>query len=194
MNEIFSSFSILLTLYAYLPYAYSIHQGHTKPHVFSWLIWGITTFIVFLAQLDDNGGVGAWPLGLSGIITIYIAILAYSKKGDYSITTLDWWFLITALLSLPVWLVTNNPLWAVIILTTIDLLGFGPTIRKAKQYPHHEQASFYALFVIRNIFSVIALEHYSLTTVLFPIATGIACLWLVWIIWHGKKLTKKADG
>jgi hypothetical protein len=51
-------------------YIHSIQQGTTKPHVFSWVIWGSTTFVVFLAQLADKGGAGAWPIGVSGIITL----------------------------------------------------------------------------------------------------------------------------
>ena len=76
-KELLSAIAIVLTFLAFLPYIRSIFQGKTKPHVFSWVIWGSTTFIVFLAQLADKGGAGAWPIGVSGIITIYVALLAY---------------------------------------------------------------------------------------------------------------------
>ena len=87
--------------------------------------------MVFLAQLEDGGGTGAWPIGVSGIITIFIALLAYIKRADISITRTDWLFLVAALSSLPFWYFTSDPLWAVVILTTVDVLGFGPTARKA---------------------------------------------------------------
>ncbi|MDX1812482.1 MAG: hypothetical protein R3240_11075, partial [Gammaproteobacteria bacterium] len=134
-KALFAGIAIVFSFLAFLPYIISIKQGKTRPHVFSWVIWGITTFIVFLAQLVDHGGAGAWPTGISGIITIYVAILAYRKRADISITNLDYWFLGAALASLPFWYLTNNPLWTVIILTTIDSLGFGPTFRKAYHYP-----------------------------------------------------------
>lgn len=47
---VLSVIAIVLTLVAFIPYIISILSGMTKPHVFSWVIWGITTFIVFLAQ------------------------------------------------------------------------------------------------------------------------------------------------
>ena len=81
-KELFSALAILLTFIAFLPYIRSILKGETKPHVFSWVIWGSTTFVVFLAQLADKGGAGAWPIGVSGIITIYVALLAYLKKSE----------------------------------------------------------------------------------------------------------------
>ncbi len=58
-KELLGAAAIALTLYAFLPYIRSILQGRTRPHVFSWVIWGSTTFVVFLAQLADKGGAGA---------------------------------------------------------------------------------------------------------------------------------------
>jgi hypothetical protein len=175
-KELLSAAAITLTFIAFLPYIRSILQGKTKPHVFSWIIWGSTTFVVFLAQLSGGGGAGAWPIGVSGIITLYVAILAYTKKSDSTITRVDWGFLLLAMTSLPLWYVTSDPLWAVVILTTVDLFGFGPTFRKAYHHPFEEQLIFYGLMATRNIIAVMALEHYSLTTVLFPAALASACL------------------
>ena len=186
-KELFSGFAIILTFYAFLPYIHSIIQNKTKPHVFSWIIWGTTTFIVFLAQLADQGGLGAWPIGVSGIISLCVAVLAYLKKADNSITKIDWLFFTVAMLAIPFWYLTSNPLWAVIILTIIDVIGFGPTIRKAFHKPHEEQRMFYMIFVIRNIFVLIALENYSLTTTLFPITTAIASFLLVAIVTYRRK-------
>ncbi|PHS72188.1 MAG: hypothetical protein COB22_05675 [Cycloclasticus sp.] len=77
IKEILSSVAIALTFYAFFPYIRSILKGEVKPHVFSWVIWGTTTLIVFFAQLAGGAGVGAWPIGISSLITIYVAFLAY---------------------------------------------------------------------------------------------------------------------
>ena len=55
----FSMTAILITFVAFIPYIISILQGKTKPHMFSWVIWGSTTMVVFFAQLEDQGGMGA---------------------------------------------------------------------------------------------------------------------------------------
>ncbi|MFO7593142.1 MAG: hypothetical protein R6X15_03730 [Pseudomonadota bacterium] len=178
-KEVLSAAAIALTFIAFLPYIRDIKREAVKPHVFSWVIWGSTTFVVFLAQLADKGGVGAWPIGVSGLVTIYIAVLAYTRRGDISITPVDWIFFVPALSALPLWYVTSDPLWAVVILTGVDLLGFGPTLRKAYARPFEEQLSLPVLMSVRNLFALLALEHYSMTTVLFPALTGLACL--LWI-------------
>jgi hypothetical protein len=170
-----SALAIVLTFVGYVPYIRSIHAGKTKPHMFSWIIWGAATLIVFVAQLASGGGAGAWPIGVSGTITLYVAVLAYLKRGDSTVTRLDWGFLIAALSSLPLWYFTDDPLWAVIVLTTADTIGFGPTFRKAYYSPYEEDISFYGIFTVRNLISAAALEEYSVTTLLFPLVVAAAC-------------------
>lgn len=188
-KELLSALAMLLTFAAFVPYIRSIASGTTKPHVFSWLIWGATTFMVFLAQLEGQGGVGAWPIGVSGAITVFIALLAYVKRADITSTKADWAFLVAALSSLPLWYLSADPLWAVVVLTVVDALGFGPTIRKVHRAPHSESLPFFALMGARNLIVIMALEHYSVTTVLFPAVIGIACLLLiVWAVHRRRAL------
>lgn len=167
---------ICLTLAAFIPYIKSIYSGKTKPHVFSWVIWGSTTFVVFLAQLAAKGGVGAWPFGVSGIITLFIAYLAYQRRADISITRTDWVFFISGMSAIPCWYVTSDPFWAILILTIVDTIAFGPTIRKAYYKPQEESTLFFILMTFRNIVALIALEHYSVTTMMFPAAMAIMCV------------------
>ena len=181
-KETLAIVAIVLTFAAFFPYIRSIIKGDTKPHVFSWVIWGSTTCVVFLAQREDGGGAGAWVIGVSGVITLFIAYLAYTKRTDITITRLDKVFFISALSSLPFWYFTADPLWAVIILTVVDVLGFGPTARKAYAKPHSEPLLFFGLFVIRNGVVILALEHYSVTTVLFPAVIGVTSLLLIILI------------
>lgn len=188
IKDILSGAAIALTLIAFVPYIRSIRQGKTKPHVFSWVIWGSTTFVVFLAQLADKGGAGAWPIGVSGVITIYIAFLAYFNKSDNSITGTDWIFLVLAMASLPLWYLTSDPLWAVVVLTTVDVIVFGPTFRKAYTHPFGEQLTLFVIMTVRNIIVIMALEHYSPTTVLFPAAITITCLMFIMMVVYRRRV------
>ncbi|MCW5599477.1 MAG: hypothetical protein KIT59_10280 [Nitrosomonas sp.] len=182
IKEFLAGIAIILTLVAFIPYFVDILRNKTKPHVFSWMIWGLTTFVVFFAQISSHGGVGAWPIGVSGSFTIIIALLAFIKRGDISITKSDWVFFIVALSALPLWYMTSDPTWSVVILTVVDILGFGPTFRKVYASPHTESISFYAMFMIRNTIVVGALESYSIATTLFPAAVAVACLTIIMLI------------
>lgn len=182
MKQFLSGIAIALTFIAFIPYIRSILKDEIKPHVFSWVIWASVTFIVFFAQLSDGGGAGAWPIGISGLITLYVAVLAYSKKSNLMITKKDWLFFSVAMTALPFWYFTSNPLWAVAILTTVDLIGFAPTFRKSYHQPYEEQLLFFVLMASRNLISIVALENYSLTTILFPAATAFACILFIQMV------------
>ncbi len=130
---------------------------------------------------------GAWPIGVSGSITIFIACVAYVKRADITVTRTDWWFFVSAMSSLPLWYAASDPLWAVVILTTVDVLGFGPTLRKAYRFPHSESLLFFALIATRNLLVLMALEYYSMTTMLFPVVIAAACILLMVILTYRRR-------
>ena len=192
-KEIFSATALALTFLAFYPYVRGILLGDTCPHVFSWSIWGAGTLVVFVAQMVDGAGVGAWAIGVSGLLTLIVALLTFWKVRNVSITRSDWIFLILALSALPLWILTSTPLSAVIVLTLVDLLGFGPSVRKAYWFPQEENVSLFSIGAVRNGFVLLALEHYSWTTMLFPAAVGGACaLFVMLIITRRQVLSRSA--
>lgn len=181
-KEIFGALALILTFVAFIPYFRSIWQRKTRPHVFSWLIWAAGTVIISIAQWTDGAGIGAWPIAVSGLLTFGVAFLALARSPDTSIVKMDWLFLALALTALPLWFFTSTALSAVIVLTVVDLLGFGPSVRKTYERPHEENATFFTVTVFRNGFVIAALENYSWTTILFPAAVGGACILFVLLI------------
>lgn len=171
-----------LTIVAYFPYLRSIIQGRVRPHVFTWIIWGTATLLAFGSTLQAGGGWGAWVIGLSAATSFVVAGFAYAKRADVSITSVDLLFFIAALSTVPIWILAQDPIWAVMLLTLIELLGFGPTFRKTWHAPHSESITFLVLLSFRNTLIIASLEHYTAVTVLFPAAAGLACIALVGII------------
>src|SRR5262245_54918087 len=82
VKSVLAAAAIALTIAMYVPYIRSIHDGRTKPHVFSWLIWTLSSVVVFLAQLTGGAGTGAWPIGMSSLVTGYVALLAFRYRAD----------------------------------------------------------------------------------------------------------------
>ena len=183
IKQILSAFAFLVTIVLFGEYVRSIRAAKTVPHVFSWVIWAAGTLTVFFAQLVGGAGVGAWPIGFSACLTAYIAYLSYRKREHLTITKIDWVFLVMAAAALPAWWLTSEPVWAVILLTFADVIAFGPTVRRAYRFPCQEHGGFFALGALRNFLVVLALEHYSLTTALFPAVVGIACLGVACVVY-----------
>ncbi len=175
-----------LGLIGYVPYFRDIFKGKTKPHVFSWFVWGLLTAIAFFAQIAKGGGAGAWVTGVTAIACFVIAGLAL-KYGEKQITTTDRLSFVGAILGIILWRLTDSPLLAVVLVTVIDALGFLPTFRKAYYKPNEETASTFLLSSIKFIFGILALESFNLTTWLYPASLILMNgAFVVMVVWRRK--------
>jgi len=57
-KETITFIAISLGIIAYIPYLISIFKRETKPHLLTWIIWGVLTAIAFAGQITYNGGIG----------------------------------------------------------------------------------------------------------------------------------------
>ena len=131
-----------MTIAAHIPYLLQTIKGTNKPHIFTWIIWTLLTFIAAAVQYVGNAGPGAWVTGVTGLICVVITIFTF-KNGEKHITRSDWVMFIAGLITIPLWLLTNSPLWSIILITTIDCSAFYPTFRKSWHKPHEENTFMY---------------------------------------------------
>ena len=179
----------ILVFLGYIPYIRDIVKGKTKPHVYSWFLWGFVTLIAFALQLSDKAGRGAFVTLAAAIMCFVVIIFGFIYKSKVKIVKSDTIFLIFAIISLGLWLIAKLPVLSVILTVTIDLLGFAPTIRKSWNNPFSETLTFYYLNSIRFGLAIIALQKYSLLTALYPITWLIAnTLFASMLIIRRKKL------
>jgi hypothetical protein len=157
----------IIGLIGYAPYFRDIFIGKTKPHVFSWFIWSVLTCIAFVAQVIEGAGAGAWVTGFTALICFVISILAV-KYGEKQITRIDSLCLFGALVGIVLWLLTDNPLAAVVLITVTDALAFIPTFRKTYHKPEEETLIEYFLASVKFLVGLFALESFNLTTTLYP--------------------------
>ena len=166
-NEIIGGSAVLLSLCSGSYYMWQIFTRAIKPHVFSWIVWGTLGLIIFAAQYVGKAGPGCWVMGFSSVLCYVVAAASYSY-GEKDITRSDWFFFISGLLAIPLWIATSNPLWAVILASLIDSSAFYPTFRKAWSKPHEEGALVFCLYSVQMLLSLLALDNVTLTTALNP--------------------------
>lgn len=166
-KEILGLFAVLINVGCYIPYFIGLYRKQLKPHVFSWLLWGLLTGIAFFAQIAAGAGPGAWITGFTTLFLLIITLISLSH-GEKNITRSDWASFIIALLAIPLWYVTNDPLWSVILVTAIDALAFYPTFRKSWHQPWQDSATTFFISSVKWIPALMALEIFNLTTALYP--------------------------
>ncbi|MBN8549007.1 MAG: hypothetical protein J0M12_06810 [Deltaproteobacteria bacterium] len=164
---VLGSVAALIAVAAYIPYFRDIFLGKTKPHAFSWLIWALLCGIGFAGQLADQGGAGSWITGLTSVACFAVFVLALFR-GERDVTRGDWCCLFFSLAAIPLWILTESPLWSMILITIIDTVGFIPTFRKSYYKPEQETAVTYTLSSVKFLLAIVALNNYSIVTVLYP--------------------------
>lgn len=168
MKEIIGIIAVILTFVGYVPYIRDTLKGKTKPHVYTWLIWGLVSAITFALQMSDNAGPGAFVNLAAASVCILIVILGF-KQGDHDLTTSDTIFFVGALLSLGIWLIADQPVISVLLISVIEHLGFIPTIRKSWNKPYSETLITYEINTFRFSLAILAIENYSIITTLSPV-------------------------
>lgn len=167
MKTVLGITATVMALVSYIPYIRNMLSGKTKPHAFSWLVWGALTAIAFVGQISDGAGPGAWVTGFTACISFFIFITAL-RTGEKDITKTDWLSLVGAGIAMLLWWATSDPLIAVMLITVIDALGFFPTFRKSYQKPYQETAITFALSALKFVIAILALENLTPTTWLYP--------------------------
>lgn len=161
--------SIVIAVLSYSFYFHDIFNHETKPHAFSWFIWGILMSISFFAQISHNAGSGSWVIGFTALVCFLISFLAF-KRGMRDIKPLDWLGLIGALFSLILWFVIKQPVFSIILVTIAYSLGFFPTFRKSFNRPQDETLITFLLNGLKFFISLFALSNISFITIFYPLA------------------------
>ena len=176
--------AIILTFVGYVPYDRDIIKGSTKPHIFSWFIWGLITLIVFALQVYGGAGIASLVTLCAALMCIGVIFLGLKHKSISDITKIDVVFLCGALVSIAVWIFAKQPVLSALFATTIDILAFVPTIRKSWHKPYTETLSMNLLTTFRFGLVLISLDAYSLLTLLYPvtwlIGNGLFALMLIY--------------
>lgn len=175
-KELLGIVSVFLSFLAYLYYFKDIFQNRTKPHAFSWLVWGSLTLVGFAGQVSAGAGPGAWVTGFTSVACFLIFLTAL-QKGEKKIVLFDWLSLAGAASALLLWFLTKEALLSIILVVLTDALGFFPTFRKSFVRPEQETLLMYFLSGLKFVPALFALKSVTLTTGLYPLYL-VAANWL----------------
>ncbi len=187
-KELSAIISIALSVVSAYPYIRDCLRGTTKPHFFTWCIWCLSASIIFYALYINGAGPGAWVTGFFAVKCFVYCVLAYFV-GERQITRSDWGCFIGALLAIPLWRMTNDPLWSVIWLIGIEAIAFIPTFRKSWLKPHEETLQSYLWAIIQCFLALLATERFIWVNTLYAVSIIIQnTVFILFVLWRRKKL------
>lgn len=190
MLQLFGYISAILSIIMIIPYVVDILKKTTKPERASWLIWTVLGFIAFFSQLAKGATDSLWLTAGQTIAVLIVFILAI-KRGVGGLTKHDIKALIVAGIGLLLWFLTNEALYALLIVIAIDFIGVFLTTIKAYKDPKSETMSTWLLSGTSGIFGALAVGSFSFVLLLYPIYIIIANYVVVIAIILGKKSNKQ---
>ncbi|MBI1308938.1 MAG: hypothetical protein GC129_03625 [Proteobacteria bacterium] len=189
---IFTALSLVFSAGLYVYYLWTVFRGETRPHIFSWINWGIVVTVGASAQYSLGAGLSALALGFIALMC-FVNVAVGFWVSRFKITQEDWLAFLAALATVPVWAFTRNPLAALFLVIIIDAFSFFPTFRKSFQQPYSEPPLFYFVAGLRYFFTIFTVADPSFKTLLYPVFLTLpewtTC---VYILWRRHRLKDKA--
>jgi len=171
----------LLALVGNIPYLIDVVKGKVKPHPYTWFIWTIVSCVVFFGQVAKGAGVGAIPTAVSEVFTLIIFLFSI-KYGFKNPPKRDKYFLAIALLGLIPWFLLKDPTISVIIVVSIDVIAFIPTLYKTYRHPKTEAPLLYGTNALRHFLALGTLGAYNIATMLHSVVMIIINSLMVFFI------------
>jgi len=185
-KEILWVITLLIVIPQVYVYIKSIFKWETKPHIYTKIIWFILTWIGFIIQLKNGWWPWAWVLWITSLVQLFTLLLAI-KYWTKDITRFDTILLVLALICIPIYLLVEDKIYALIFVLFIDFLWYIPTIRKTYNDPFSESLSAWNISNTKYLVSLFALIEYSFYTMAYPVFLLIANGVLITIMLVGRR-------
>ncbi len=144
-------------------------KGHYAPSTFSRVIWvllAVNSFAGVLLSTGSNASILLASILLLGNVGMCVVSL---WKGTRHMGRLEYVCLSLLILSGIIWILFKAPLLNLIISLAAHLVGGLPTFKKAWINPRSENTTFWSLFFIASLLSVIASPDKSLSVIILPL-------------------------
>lgn len=108
LKEAIGAAAVVLTFAAYVPYYRDILKEKTRPHIYSWALWGLLTVLLVALQFKGGAGPATWVTAAAGLLCLGVVVLSL-RNGKRDITTSDTVVAILSLLAIGFWLIADQP-------------------------------------------------------------------------------------
>lgn len=180
----FAIIGALIYVLAFSRYIYSTLKDKNKPNRATWFIWAFLGFILLFSYYS-GGARETIPLLIVNQLGMCIIFLISLKFGEGGYTKFDIYCLFGAFVSILVWFISRNPLYALLFGILTDLFGALPTIKKSFVDPVHEDKITWILFLLGNSFNLLAIKNWNFEIYIYPLYMVLLCFTVLIILLRG---------
>lgn len=174
----------LVHLAGMLAYIRDTVRGTTKPNRVSWFLWALAPLIAASAAFADGARFAVVPIFMAGFGPLLVFCGSFLNKQAYwKLERFDYISGGLSIVALVLWLVTKDPVLAIVFALVSDAFATLPTITKSWKAPDTESGSAYAAVLFNAGISFIVIQSRTFTELVFPlylIAQSVLMLWLIY--------------
>jgi hypothetical protein len=186
MLQTFGYISAILSIIMIIPYARDIFRKVTRPERASWFIWTILGSIAFFSQLAKGATDSLWLTAGQTVAVLVIFGLSI-KYGVGGLTKRDVCALSAAGIGLILWQLTDEALYALLIVIAIDSIGTFLTMIKAYREPETETISTWIMSGTSGAFGCLAVGTLNPILLAYPFYIFVANYTIVAAMLLGRK-------
>ena len=180
----FVVFSVAIRLIGGSQYVWAIIKGKARPNPVTWLLWGLTPAIAFIAQIQGGfTGQSAVLLALatSPLVIFGVTVARHSIKEHLTPFAITCG--VIALIGIVLWRITSLPELAIIFSIIADIFATLPTLLKTYKDRTSEYAVPYILSMLSMIITLLTIHDWAFTIYAFPLyMLGINTLILSFVL------------
>lgn len=144
-------------------------SGRTKPNRVTWLMWAIAPLIATSAALADGIRLAALPVFMSGFIPLLVFLASFANsKAYWKLEKFDYFCGASSFLALILWIITKEPVIAIIFAIASDGFAALPTIIKSWKHPDTESTEIFVGGLFNASTAFFALKTFDFSGIAFP--------------------------
>ena len=162
-----------ITFACVVPYLRDIRLGTTRPQRASWLVFATLAAVAAVSQALAGNGAGTW-LASGSALGFGAVFVASIPRGVGGFAAADRAALAVAAAGTAVSIVMARPLYALIGVVIAELGAVALTARKSLDDPDSETRSTWIADGLAGLLSIVAVDHVTATTLLYPVHHTVA--------------------
>jgi hypothetical protein len=150
-----------------IPYVRDTVYGSTRPHRWTWLIWGVLAVVACISQRADGASWSILMAATQAVLTGLVFLVAI-RHGEGGMSWIDVSLIAVACAGVVGWMVADEPLVAVGCVIVADLSAAAMMTPKAYRDPGSETLTMYALAGVGGALAAGAVGELDVSLLLYP--------------------------
>ncbi|MBU4351286.1 hypothetical protein KKF47_01460 [Patescibacteria group bacterium] len=136
-------------------------KGKVKPNRITWLMWTIAPLIGAAAAFSSGVTWAVIPVFMAGFGPLLVLVASFlNKKAYWQLKSSDYLCGFFSFLALLLWLITKEPVVAIVFAIISDGLAAVPTLIKSWHHPETESAILYFIYLLGTSTGFLAIKSW----------------------------------